>query len=363
MRLKQLDVLRGIAIVLVLGRHLPYYEKYTGIGDWFFKLWEQVGWIGVDLFFVLSGFLVSGLLFKEYQSSGKINLRLFLIRRGFKIYPAYYLLILCTIVFYFFVLNHTLSAKVVWVQLLFLQNYSFLLWGHTWSLAVEEHFYFLIGLFLLICSKKKLSDPFKVLTGAFFFVAIACLMMRLLNFFYGNGLYAHTTHLFPTHLRIDSLMFGVYLSYLHHFHFLKIKQFITSFKDKIIFISCLLILPVLLFELEKTPFIYTFGLTMLYVGFGGMLMVFLYCVRLEGGIFDLLAKIGFNSYSIYIWHIPIVQWVVSPMVHFTGTGNFGLIFLMVLYLFLAVSLGIVMARLVEIPFLNYRDKAFSSVIN
>src|ERR1700754_2595070 len=79
-RLRELDFLRGIAIILVLMRHIPL-SSYT----------TNLGWIGVDLFFVLSGFLVSGLLFKEYMRYGKINPGRFLIQRGFKIYPIYFL--------------------------------------------------------------------------------------------------------------------------------------------------------------------------------------------------------------------------------------------------------------------------------
>jgi len=74
-RLRELDFLRGVAILLVLFRH-----------QLLFSFLKTMGWIGVDLFFVLSGFLISGLLFKEFQKFGAINPKLFLIRRGFKIY-------------------------------------------------------------------------------------------------------------------------------------------------------------------------------------------------------------------------------------------------------------------------------------
>jgi peptidoglycan/LPS O-acetylase OafA/YrhL len=85
-RLPEIDFLRGIAIVLVLLHH-----------HWLFDLPQRVGWAGVDLFFVLSGFLVSGLLFAEYKQFGGIKPFHFLIRRGFKIYPLFYLSLIFTI--------------------------------------------------------------------------------------------------------------------------------------------------------------------------------------------------------------------------------------------------------------------------
>jgi|CXWL01.1.fsa_nt_gi peptidoglycan/LPS O-acetylase OafA/YrhL len=361
MRIKQLDVLRGIAIWLVLGRHQPFNETYSGFGASFFKLLGQVGWIGVDLFFVLSGFLVSGLLFKEYQVSGKINLWLFLIRRGFKIYPAYYFLIFFTIIFYFVFLHYLIPVRVIWEQFLFLQNYFVLLWGHTWSLAVEEHFYFLVGLFLFLCAKKKLTDPFKIIGFAFFLIALGCLFLRLLNCVsYGIGVFVPQTHLFLTHLRIDSLMFGVLLAYLHHFHYLRFKQFIVANKKRIVFLSCAVLSPVFMFDLSTTPFIYTFGLTLNYLALGGFLVVFLYCIEIKEGKFNLLAKIGINSYSIYLWHFPIIQWIILPMTDFIGVSNISLFVLMMIYFLFTIFIGIYMAKLIEVPFLKYRDNVLLS---
>jgi peptidoglycan/LPS O-acetylase OafA/YrhL len=86
-RNQSLDVLRGIAVLLVLGDHFPYYRAR-----------EKIGWTGVDLFFVLSGFLISGLLFREYQHSGSINFKVFVIRRAFKIWPLYVFLLVLTAV-------------------------------------------------------------------------------------------------------------------------------------------------------------------------------------------------------------------------------------------------------------------------
>lgn len=78
-RNQNLDVLRRIPILLVLGRHFDV-----------FPLWTRIGWAGVDLFFVLSGFLISGLLFTEKLRFGTIRIRRLYVRRALKIYAPFY---------------------------------------------------------------------------------------------------------------------------------------------------------------------------------------------------------------------------------------------------------------------------------
>ena len=85
MRNKRLDILRCVAILLVVAAHAQIWRVTT-----------RVGWVGVDLFFVLSGFLISGLLYSEYKQRQDISFRRFFVRRGLKIYPAFYLLVLAT---------------------------------------------------------------------------------------------------------------------------------------------------------------------------------------------------------------------------------------------------------------------------
>lgn len=357
MRIKQLDVLRGVAVWLVLGRHMPFIDIYSGFGSGFLKIWERMGWIGVDLFFVLSGFLVSGLLFKEYQSTGKIDVLLFLIRRGFKIYPGYYFLLLFTILVYFYVFKIAFSARAIFEQIFFVQNYFFLLWDHTWSLAVEEHFYFLLVLFLLWCSRRRTADPFFDLPKAFVFLALGCLVLRVQNSIQ-NPQFGAQLHLFLTHLRIDSLMFGVVLSYAHHFHQEKFRQWVVAHKGWIAGLSAIMLTPVFIFELPDTPFIYTYGLTLNYLGLGGMMMVFLYAVHIPEGQLNGLAKTGFFSYSIYLWHFPILRWVMPKMIEWTGITNTSLLVLIIIYFSMTISVGIWVARLIEIPCLRYRDRVF-----
>lgn len=97
-RFRQIDILRAVAVLLVLGRHLtPCPEGFSHFLHHVTRIWNQGGWIGVDLFFVLSGFLVSGLLFREHEKFHELHIGHFLIRRGFKIYPPFWLLIGATV--------------------------------------------------------------------------------------------------------------------------------------------------------------------------------------------------------------------------------------------------------------------------
>lgn len=144
-RIQMLDFLRGIAIILVLFRHSSLHNFIL----------TNIGWIGVDLFFVLSGFLVSGLLFKEYNKYAEIKIKRFLIRRGFKIYPLFYITAIPYLIFQIYYDNFSLFYLMG--DLLFMQNYVSnwaYLYPGGWSLAVEVHFYLIIALTFYIIHKK-----------------------------------------------------------------------------------------------------------------------------------------------------------------------------------------------------------------
>jgi hypothetical protein len=91
-RSRSLDILRLVAVLLVLGRHMEPFPLSFGKNVTFYatRLWQNGGWAGVDLFFVLSGYLIGGLLFAEAKRSGNLRVSRFLLRRGLKIYPAFY---------------------------------------------------------------------------------------------------------------------------------------------------------------------------------------------------------------------------------------------------------------------------------
>src|SRR6266436_3971304 len=175
----QLDFLRGVAILLVILRHTVLFH----IPGWEASL-VQFGWAGVDLFFVLSGFLISGLLFSEYRQNGMIRFARFAVRRALKIYPAFYFLVLLTVLAR--IALHTSDAvlRPLLHDVFFMQSYTPGTYGHFWSLSVEEHFYILFPLALYFMLRRKRpedADPFRFLPWLFCIVAVVLLVARLLK--------------------------------------------------------------------------------------------------------------------------------------------------------------------------------------
>ena len=147
-RNEYIDLLRGLAILTVMMFHHPVTLKYVKFGG-----------ISVPLFFVLSGFLVGGLVFKEIKRTGKLNVSRFVFRRGFKIWPQFYFMILIIPLLQYSAGKLTGNTFVEFNrdyltgfkgELTMLQNYFGNIYGVTWSLAVEEHFYVLLPFAFLL---------------------------------------------------------------------------------------------------------------------------------------------------------------------------------------------------------------------
>jgi peptidoglycan/LPS O-acetylase OafA/YrhL len=352
----QLDCLRGVAILLVICRHTVLFRA----PGWD-ALLVQFGWAGVDLFFVLSGFLISGLLFSEYRRSNTIRFGRFAIRRALKIYPAFYALVLLTVLIR--IIQHSPAPILAPFlhDVFFLQSYFPGTYGHFWSLSVEEHFYILLplGMYLLIrWSSPGQTNPFRFFPAIFTFVAIALLLSRLWTAKHLRP-FSWQTHLFPTHLRIDSLLFGVLLSYWAQFHGPAFWGFVRSRYALFLLVGIFLISPGLLLT-QETPWMYTYGFSLLYLGFGAILLGAL------GAPIDsmpdtlrffarILAFVGRFSYSIYLWHIPFLIFLASYGIlrrPYLGVGVF---------VVGCIALGVLTSELFEIPVIRLRDRLFPQI--
>lgn len=359
MRIKRLDILRCVAILLVVTAHSQISYITT-----------RVGWVGVDLFFVLSGFLISGLLYSEYKRRQDISFRRFFVRRGLKIYPAFYVLILAT-----FAAQHLLwhgapsPLRSFLNEVTFIQNYCYGVWGHTWSLAVEEHFYIGLAVLLLVLARvsSDRANPFRCIPWIFAGVAVVCLSLRALTIWVlpptANPTASVTN---PTHARIDGLFFGVFLGYLHHFRPEVVQKLLRPGGARLLVgsLSALLV-SVSYFFSRDSHFLLSFGLTFLYLGFGGLLVLSLEVrdllkgtvARVAGKIGTACTYIGKHSYSIYLWHAPLL--VLLPVIE-RKVLHMQLPFVIALVVKVVGScvLGIFFAHLVEFPVLKFRDRFF-----
>src|ERR1039457_7574138 len=163
---------------MVLGRHAGQMIALLGPTSDYTIYFTRVGWAGVDLYFVLSGFLVSGLLFTGYQERRRIDVSRFYIRRGLKIWPALYALIATGLLINAVMPGHHLSTKGLVPELFFMQDYFHSIWGLTWSIAVEEHFYLCLPLLLLLLIRRDAKRPFAALPLIFAAIAIFSLACR-----------------------------------------------------------------------------------------------------------------------------------------------------------------------------------------
>ncbi len=356
-RFKQIDILRALAVLLVMGRHMTLCpEETSAIFHRITFLWARVGWIGVDLFFVLSGFLVSGLLFREHEKYHELRIGHFLIRRGFKIYPPFWLLIGAT-----FVTGLLLHKPMTWQafasELLFVQNYGPALWHHTWSLAVEEHFYLLLALGFYVLARGRAARPFRCIPVVFVGVALLCLMLRI--FVGTQGSFGFRSHVYASHLRLDGLLFGVLLSYWYHRQPIQFLALAQRFRFLLASLGALLLFPGFFLPLETAPSICTYGFTLIYLGSGGLLVAALGCRPPVTRIANGAAYLGSHSYSIYLWHMPVAVWGGALLARLPGPYNSWFLYAFV-YLAGTVVLGTTMATLIEFPVLRLRDRLFPS---
>ena len=162
-----LDGLRGIAVLLVLLHHFTLYRPESGIDRWIAAV-PLIAWCGVDLFFVLSGFLITGILLASRNSDRYFSS--FYMRRSLRIFPLYYLVIFLALVILprlpelHRVLAGPYEDPPAWPYWLYLTNFSVadrgLVHGWidvAWSLAIEEQFYIVWAVVVFLCAPGRLG--------------------------------------------------------------------------------------------------------------------------------------------------------------------------------------------------------------
>lgn len=306
--LKELDGIRGIAALMVMFFHLFNSGYYPN----FLMKVSSFGQTGVTLFFVLSGFLITRILFKTVDSSNYF--KIFYIRRALRIFPLYFLFLGLFYLLTPYLKDVTNEQQMpTWYYWCFLQNlpqtFNWHHYGpdHYWSLAVEEHFYLVLPFAVYFLGKMKIKN---YLYGAIFFT----ILLRILFIWKGYSTYYFTL------TTMDSLAMGALLA------FYESKNVLEKISKKNALFILLFSLPVLailwLFVNSKAiALVQVFKFSI--ISFIYVVFIF-YVMRIKQG--HLLKKIllswpiqhtGKISYGLYVYH-PMCFLIVQKFIGFKG---------------------------------------------
>lgn len=306
----ELDTIRFLSILLVVLHH----QFFTS--NAFFKWFTDHGWIGVDIFFGMSGFLITTILLKELEKTGSIELGNFWFRRMLRLWPSWLVTLILSYLMVFALSSHSgevryaLQAKW-WHYFLHFGNYSYVLYdkihtlySHYWSLAVEEHFYILWPLLLVGLRKRK-----HLLLAVW---AIIILSVGVRFYHITNGA-SNKLLSFSTHTRMDELLLGCVLA----FYFPKLPA-LTALKEIVLTSLMFLLYGIGLYVCKEnvgSPWFYS--LTYSVVGIATCLLII---IAMKGGRFGLrrllatrlTARLGVLSYGVYLIHLH-VNYIVFPL--------------------------------------------------
>lgn len=355
-QLPSLDALRTLAVLLVVTQHFADFGKaqFPTLGGTFDSPAFRFGWTGVDLFFVLSGFLIGRQLWREFDRSGTVNVKRFILRRGFRIWPLYLTFVLISPA-----LTNTWHYRAGdWV---FLSNYIGGRVEGGWSLSTEEQFYILAPLAIVFLSR------WVSLRGWLRMIPVAIVATIVARIFTAHSLLARGMEIqavkdamySPFHLHNAGLLVGLLAALVS---VLKPEWFFgrrSVFRSPLPYLGFLaIVLGIVLREYNNVVFPYL-ALGLIYGG----LMVALIPGR--GGPFGVFRATPFYtmsrlSYGMYLNHLAVLRWVTPAVSRVTeraiGTAAAGASIALITTVACSVLFSAVLFVAVERPFLDLREK-------
>ena len=358
-KLYGLDHLRAFAIGFVFlfhyGRMFPHPEWTNAV--------SKFGWTGVDLFFVLSGFLISSQLFATIASHETISFKTFFIKRFFRIIPVY--LFTLSLYFLFPIVREREALAPLWKYLTFTQNIELDLrtqgtFSHAWSLCIEEQFYLLLPIVLMILAH------FKLIKKGFFLLIVlfvSCFLVRLYSW---NALvllykqmddywaYWYKWIYYPTYCRLDGLLVGVAVAAIVQFA-QKIHCWVNRFVYWVLGLGIAILVIAYYVCVDQESFIASiWGFPLVSLGYGLLVWVAVCPASL---LYKLNSKLSAGvaslSYSIYLIHkivIHLTQDIFSTyQIEKDGNPMF------IICIGTTLVAAFLMRLLIEKPFMKWRD--------
>jgi peptidoglycan/LPS O-acetylase OafA/YrhL len=355
-----LQALRGIAVLAVVASHLhvsvsedPYFATVTP-WSWTNQALSR-GFLGVDLFFVLSGFLITSLLFRDGEMNSAPMLRRFYARRALRLLPALYALLFTSLViaiYESFPLEYQWNST--WRALLFMSNWKFQSVflrtqddiGHLWSLAVEEQFYIIWPLFFIFLRRVWTHWITTVVVLSFIVLAIALYRDNLWN--------SEIPWLFiypSTEARADAILIGCICAYVYRY--LEIPPRLLQILGYTSAVTLLLV--GYQYAIHDQKFLYKGGFTLIAILNGVIILATAKLPTFGGRMLHskILKWWGQRSYGMYLWHFLVFR-LLSRHNLFSPS-------LLRITVALTLSVAVTEAswRWIEQPFIRVKDRRFS----
>ncbi|MBC1245433.1 acyltransferase family protein [Listeria booriae] len=341
-----IDGLRALAVIAVIAYHLSFG-------------WASGGFLGVDIFFVLSGYLITNILLTEWENNERIDLKKFWIGRFRRLIPAVYLMIVVVVVFAV-IFNRPLLATLrgdATASFLYVSNWWFIFHNvsyfdsfgmasplkNLWSLAIEEQFYLIWPLFLF-GALKFIKKPKAILRIIIIAAILSAVWMAILYSPDGDPSRVY----YGTDTRAFGLLLGGALAFVWPFTRLspniplkgKLTVNIAGTVSVLIFLFCVVNLN------EYDSFLYRGGMFLIAINAIVMIATIAHPASYLSKLFSFkpLRWIGTRSYGIYLWHYPIIT-LTTPITE-VGTPNLMRAALQVAATFIIAELSY---RFVETP--------------
>ncbi len=362
-----LDLLRATAILLVMFHH----------GYQLFPLPLPPVPDGVDIFFVLSGYLIGGILIKtveKKQGFSWSDLKTFWLRRWFRTLPAFWVTLLINFIIYFFINLQTQTAKdtlklmifkeKLWEYFFFIQNFATNLksrfFAESWSLSVEEWFYLLLPVFILFSIKSGL----KPLRAIFLSILIIIIIPILLRFSFSDihiKMSWLSTRMIVV-MRLDSIGCGVLMAFIRYYK-PKIWDVLANYKSLIllgiiIFYGSFLIIFKGHEYLNSSVLTNVFFYTLTNIGVMIVIPAMSKMMARDTVFEKVITFISLTSYSIYLLNYSIIVALIQ-MIRPNPATRFEEFMSLMAYLIITFGASYLMYRFVEQPFMKLRDKYFS----
>ncbi|NVB82359.1 MAG: acyltransferase [Kofleriaceae bacterium] len=344
--------LRALAIVLVF----IYHYRLFAHPAWVDRV-GAFGWTGVDLFFVLSGFLISRQLFRSLATRGTFSLREFYFKRLLRIVPAY--LVVLAAYFCFPAIHERESLPPLWRFLSFTQNIGLDLrtsgtFSHAWSLCIEEQFYLVLPLAVLAFARRRRAVwivPLLVASG---------LVVRALVYQHrvADGITWYEWIYYPTWSRLDGLLMGIAIGAIYELQPALREKLLANGRAR-------LALAVVLWFGARWLFEDPQSLWASVIAFPAIALIYGLLVSAALSPSSILARssrvtewLATLSYALYLSHKATIHVTQSALAKIGFAADGGAMLLACATASLLVAFALHLA--VERPFLRWRDRVLQT---